>query len=199
MASINYAKGQIFAKIVYYGPSGSGKTANLQVIHRRTPPDQRNDMIPLAAEIDRTCFYDYLPLNIGKIKGFDLTFQIYTVPGLDAHDATRKLVLQGVDGIVFVADSAASKVEENAISFQNLETNLAAYGYAKELIPIYIQYNKRDLPDAVAVRELNDRINMRGLPFGEGIALRGIGVFDALKRVGREITDKLNQKNSSYA
>jgi signal recognition particle receptor subunit beta len=146
MASINYAIREISVKIVYYGPGLSGKTTNLQVIHRKIPVDYRSDMVSLATETDRTLFFDFLPLDLGKIKGFSTKFQLYTVPGQVYYNATRKLVLRGVDGVVFVVDSAADKIQENLESFQNLHDNLAEYGYQQGSIPIIIQYNKRDLP-----------------------------------------------------
>ena len=146
MASINYAAREINVKIVYYGPGLSGKTTNLQIIHKKIPPEFKSDMVSLATETDRTLFFDFLPLDLGKIKGFSTKFQLYTVPGQVYYNATRKLVLRGVDGVVFVADSAQDKIEENIESFQNLENNLAEYGYKRENIPIIMQYNKRDLP-----------------------------------------------------
>ena len=154
MASINYAAREISVKIVYYGPGLSGKTTNLQVIHRKVPPEFKSDMVSLATETDRTLFFDFLPLDLGKIKGFSTKFQLYTVPGQVYYNATRKLVLRGVDGVVFVADSGADKMQENFESFQNLEENLAEYGYKRETIPIIIQYNKRDLPNALPVDEI---------------------------------------------
>jgi hypothetical protein len=196
MASINYAARQISVKIVYYGPGLSGKTTNLQVIHKKTPQDHRSDMVSLATETDRTLFFDFLPLDLGKIKGFATKFQLYTVPGQVYYNATRKLVLRGVDGVVFVADSGADKIQENLESFQNLEDNLAEYGYQRESIPIIIQYNKRDLPNALSIDELNRHINKYNLPYGEGIAYKGVGVFDTLKQIGKIVIDYLNKKYS---
>jgi|GEM_PF-109995 len=199
MASINYAARQISVKIVYYGPGLSGKTTNLQVIHKKTPQDHKSDMVSLATETDRTLFFDFLPLDLGKIKGFATKFQLYTVPGQVYYNATRKLVLRGVDGVVFVADSGADKIQENLESFQNLEDNLAEYGYQRESIPIIIQYNKRDLPNALPVEELNRHINKYNLPYGEGIAYKGVGVFDTLKQIGKIVIDYLNKKYSRSA
>jgi signal recognition particle receptor subunit beta len=139
MASINYGAREISVKIVYYGPGLSGKTTNLQVIHRKIPPEHKSDMVSLATEQDRTLFFDFLPLDLGTIKGFSTKFQLYTVPGQVYYNATRKLVLRGVDGVVFVADSAPDKILENLESFQNLEDNLAEYHYKREEIPIIIQ------------------------------------------------------------
>jgi signal recognition particle receptor subunit beta len=199
MASINYAARQISVKIVYYGPGLSGKTTNLQVIHKKTPLEHRSDMVSLATETDRTLFFDFLPLDLGKIKQFDTKFQLYTVPGQVYYNATRKLVLRGVDGVVFVADSGADKIQENLESFQNLEDNLAEYGYQKDSIPIIIQYNKRDLPNALPIEELQRHINKYNLPYGEGIAYKGVGVFDTLKQIGKIVIDHLNKKYSRTA
>jgi len=199
MASINYATRQISVKIVYYGPGLSGKTTNLQVIHKKTPQEHKSDMVSLATETDRTLFFDFLPLDLGKIKGFATKFQLYTVPGQVYYNATRKLVLRGVDGVVFVADSGADKVQENLESFQNLEDNLAEYGYQRESVPIILQYNKRDLPNALAIDELNRLINKYNLPWGEGIAYKGVGVFDTLKQIGKIVIDYLNKKYSRSA
>lgn len=196
MASINYAAREINVKIVYYGPGLSGKTTNLQVIHRKVPPEFKSDMVSLATETDRTLFFDFLPLDLGKIKGFSTKFQLYTVPGQVYYNATRKLVLRGVDGVVFVADSASDKVEENLESFQNLEENLAEYGYKRENVPIILQYNKRDVPNALSIEELDQRINKYNLPWGEAIAHKGVGVFDSLKLIGKIVIDYLNKKYS---
>jgi len=196
MASINIAARQISVKIVYYGPGLSGKTTNLQVIHKKTPQEHKSDMVSLATEQDRTLFFDFLPLDLGKIKGFATKFQLYTVPGQVYYNATRKLVLRGVDGVVFVADSGADKVQENLESFQNLEDNLAEYGYHRESVPIIIQYNKRDLPNALPIEELQRLVNKYNLPYGEGIAYKGVGVFDTLKQIGKIVIDYLNKKYS---
>lgn len=196
MASINYAAREINVKIVYYGPGLSGKTTNLQVIHRKVPPEFKSDMVSLATETDRTLFFDFLPLDLGKIKGFATKFQLYTVPGQVYYNATRKLVLRGVDGVVFVADSAQDKIEENIESFQNLEDNLAEYGYKRENIPIIVQYNKRDLPNALAVEELHKYVNKYNLPWTEAVANKGVGVFDSLKLIGKIVIDYLNKKYS---
>lgn len=196
MASINYAAREISVKVVYYGPGLSGKTTNLQVIHRKVPPEYKSDMVSLATETDRTLFFDFLPLDLGKIKGFSTKFQLYTVPGQVYYNATRKLVLRGVDGIVFVADSAPDKMQENVESFQNLEENLAEYGYKRENIPIIIQYNKRDLPNALPVEEIQRIVNKYNLPWTEAVANKGKGVFDSLKLIGKIVIDHLNKKYS---
>jgi signal recognition particle receptor subunit beta len=196
MATINYAAREISVKVVYYGPGLSGKTTNLQVIHKKVPPEFKSDMVSLATETDRTLFFDFLPLDLGKIKGFSTKFQLYTVPGQVYYNATRKLVLRGVDGVVFVADSGPDKVQENLESFQNLEENLAEYGYKKESIPIIIQYNKRDLPNALPIEELQRLINKYNLPWSEAVAYKGVGVFDSLKLIGKIVIDYLNKKYS---
>lgn len=196
MASINYAAREISVKIVYYGPGLSGKTTNLQVIHRKVPQEYKSDMVSLATETDRTLFFDFLPLDLGKIKGFATKFQLYTVPGQVYYNATRKLVLRGVDGVVFVADSAPDKMQENIESFQNLEDNLAEYGYKRENIPIIIQYNKRDLPNALPVEEMQLVLNKYNLACSEAIANKGKGVFDSLKLIGKIVIDYLNKKYS---
>jgi mutual gliding-motility protein MglA len=196
MASINYGAREISVKIVYYGPGLSGKTTNLQVIHKKIPQQHKSDMVSLATETDRTLFFDFLPLDLGTIKGFSTKFQLYTVPGQVYYNATRKLVLRGVDGVVFVADSGADKIQENLESFQNLEDNLAEYHYKREEIPIIIQYNKRDLPNAMTIEELQRHINKYNLPFTESIANKGLGVFDALKLMGKIVIDNLNKKYS---
>jgi signal recognition particle receptor subunit beta len=196
MASINYAIREISVKIVYYGPGLSGKTTNLQVIHRKIPVDYRSDMVSLATETDRTLFFDFLPLDLGKIKGFSTKFQLYTVPGQVYYNATRKLVLRGVDGVVFVVDSAADKLQENLESFQNLQDNLAEYGYQQGSIPVIIQYNKRDLPNAMPMDKLDKLINKFGYPWSESIANQGKGVFESLKIMGKIVIDTLNKKYS---
>ncbi|MBN2035724.1 MAG: hypothetical protein JW768_03190 [Chitinispirillaceae bacterium] len=196
MASINYAAREISVKIVYYGPGLSGKTTNLQIIHRKIPKEHKSDMVSLATETDRTLFFDFLPLDLGTIKGFSTKFQLYTVPGQVYYNATRKLVLRGVDGVVFVADSAADKMPENFESFQNLEDNLAEYHYKREEIPILLQYNKRDLPNALPIEELQRQFNKYNLPWTEAVANKGIGVFDSLKLMGKIVIDSLNRKYS---
>jgi signal recognition particle receptor subunit beta len=196
MASINYAIREISVKIVYYGPGLSGKTTNLQVIHRKIPIDYRSDMVSLATETDRTLFFDFLPLDLGKIKGFSTKFQLYTVPGQVYYNATRKLVLRGVDGVVFVADSAADKMQENLESFQNLHDNLAEYGYQQGSVPIVLQYNKRDLPNALPVDTVDKTVNKFGYPWSEAVASQGKGVFESLKIIGKIVIDTLNRKYS---
>jgi signal recognition particle receptor subunit beta len=194
MASINYASKEISCKIVFYGPGLSGKTTNLQYVHRKIPPQTRGELISLATDQDRTLFFDFLPVDIGKVHGFSTKFQLYTVPGQVYYNATRKLVLRGVDGLVFVADSQKSKMDENIESLQNLMENLSEYGYKIERIPLVFQYNKRDLPDIRPVEELQKTLNPKGFSQFEAVATRGIGVFDTLKCVSKLVLDQAKRK-----
>lgn len=183
MVSINYASREVSCKIVYYGPGLSGKTTNLQYVHSKVPRKSRGDLISLATEADRTLYFDFLPIDIGSIGGLTTKFQLYTVPGQVFYNATRKLVLRGVDGLVFVADSQKSKREENIESFNNLKENLEEYGIDVATIPLVLQYNKRDLPDLLTLDELDADLNDNNWPFFEAAAVKGVGVFDTLKLV----------------
>ena len=194
MASINFATREINCKIVYYGPGLSGKTTNLQVIHQKLPQDKRSDMVSLATEQDRTLFFDFLPLDLGSIKGFKTKFQLYTVPGQVYYNSTRKLVLRGVDGVVFVADSQKNRMAENFESLQNLSQNLKEYGFDLEQIPYVIQYNKRDMPDVFSVEELNRRLNPNNIENFEAVAHVGKGVVATLKAVSKKVIDKFNKR-----
>jgi signal recognition particle receptor subunit beta len=178
---INYSSREINCKIVYYGPGLCGKTTNLQHIYSRVPQDTRGKMISLATEMDRTLFFDFLPLELGQIRGFRTRFHLYTVPGQVYYNASRKLILKGVDGIVFVADSQIDRFEANIESLVNMHDNLSEHGLSSEKIPLVIQYNKRDLPRVVSVPDLEKELNPKGAPFYEAVALRGTGVFDTLK------------------
>src|ERR1700710_1870212 len=164
MTFINYASKEINCKIVYYGPGLCGKTTNLQYIYNKTSPDSKGKMISLATEADRTLFFDFLPLDLGSIRGFTTRFHLYPVPGQVFYDASRKLILKGVDGVIFVADSQMERLEANQESVENLPTNLAEQGYSLEKIPYVIQYNKRDLPNVVSVEELQPLINPMNVP-----------------------------------
>jgi signal recognition particle receptor subunit beta len=194
MASINYAFKEISCKIVFYGPGLSGKTTNLQYVHQKIPPQTRGDLISLATDQDRTLYFDFLPVDIGKLHGFSTKFQLYTVPGQVYYNATRKLVLRGVDGLVFVADSQICKMDENIESFQNLVENLSEYGYNIDKIPLVFQYNKRDLSDISSVEELEKALNPNRLPYFEAVATKGIGVFDTLKCISRLVLDQAKRK-----
>lgn len=190
MVSINYSSREVCCKIVYYGPGLSGKTTNLQYVHAKVPSDTRGKMISLATESDRTLYFDFLPINIGTINGFAAKFQLYTVPGQVYYNATRKLVLRGVDGLVFVADSQPDKMDENIESLVNLEENLKEYGYDLNNLPMVIQYNKRDLPGVLPVDQLNAKLNTRGWPHFEASATIGNGVFDTLKLIIKLVLEK---------
>jgi len=194
MASINYATREISCKIVYYGPGLSGKTTNLQIIHRKIPAETKSEMVSLATETDRTLFFDFLPLDLGSIKGFATKFQLYTVPGQVYYNATRKLVLRGVDGVVFVADSQRDKMQENLDSLKNLQENLKEYGIDLGSVPFVLQYNKRDLPGIASVAELDQQINWFKVPCYEAQAHQGIGVFTTLKAIGKIVIDTFNAK-----
>lgn len=197
MASINYATREISCKIVYYGPGLSGKTTNLQIIHRKIPSDNKSEMVSLATETDRTLFFDFLPLDLGSIKGFATKFQLYTVPGQVYYNATRKLVLRGVDGVVFVADSQRDKMPENIESLRNLQENLKEYGIDLGTVPFVLQYNKRDLPGVATVEELDAQLNWHKVPTFEAQAHQGVGVFTTLKAIGKIVIDTFNAKYSA--
>jgi signal recognition particle receptor subunit beta len=185
MVFFNYSTMQMTAKVVYYGPGLCGKTTNLQYIYGHTATDSRGEMVSLETETDRTLFFDLLPIDVGNIGGFSTRIQLYTVPGQVFYNTTRKLVLKGVDGVVFVADSQRPMLQANADSFKNLEENLAEMGLALDSIPIVLQFNKRDLPDVLAVEELNRAFNPRGLPHFEACAVSGQGVFETLKGISK--------------
>lgn len=191
MSFINYSTKEINCKIVYYGPGLCGKTANLQYIYEKTDPNLKGKMISLATETDRTLFFDFMPLKLGEIKGFKVRFHLYTVPGQVFYDASRKLILKGADGVVFVADSQVDRMDANLDSFDNLRDNLQEHGYNLDTIPLVLQYNKRDLPDIVPVKELDEALNYRNVKSFEAIAIKGIGVFETLKQVAKEIIIKL--------
>ncbi len=193
MSFINYLSREINCKIVYYGPGLCGKTTNLQWIYQRTAPEAKGKMISLATEQDRTLFFDFLPLSLGEIRGFKTRFHLYTVPGQVFYDASRKLILKGVDGVVFVADSQVERMEANLESLENLQSNLAEQGYELEKIPYVIQYNKRDLPNIADVGELHNLLNPLNVPEYEAVASRGNGVFDTLKSVAKLVLTELKK------
>jgi len=190
---INYSSREINCKIVYYGPGLCGKTTNLQYIYRRTNPDQKGKLISLATETERTLFFDFLPLALGDIKGFRIRFHLYTVPGQVFYAASRKLILKGVDGVVFVADSQIERMESNMESLDDLQINLAEQGYELEKLPFAIQYNKRDLPNIVPIEEMDKLLNHRTVPWFEGIATTGKGVFETLKAVAKLVLFELKK------
>jgi signal recognition particle receptor subunit beta len=182
---INYTAMQMTSKIVYYGPGLCGKTTNLQAIHEGTAPGSRGEMVSLETETDRTLFFDLLPLEVGIIGGMKVRLQLYTVPGQVFYNATRKLVLKGVDGVVFVADSQAPALDGNVESLSNLQANLAELGMSLDQLPLVMQYNKRDLRNILPVETLNETLNPRGQPYFEAAALHGVGVFETLKAISR--------------
>lgn len=197
MVLFNYAIKEITAKVVYYGPGLCGKTTNLQYIHEKMNPETRGKLLSLATETDRTLFFDFLPVNLGKIRGFNVRFQLYTVPGQVYYNATRRLVLKGADAVVFVADSQREMAEKNTESFENMKENLRANGLDPETLPLVIQYNKRDLPNIMQMDEMNRVLNMRGVPFNAAIAVTGQGVLDTFKLVTRELMQALRTKHDT--
>jgi len=193
MSFINYMAREINCKIVYYGPGLCGKTTNLQYIYEKTNPAAKGKMISLATETERTLFFDFLPIALGEIRGFKTRFHLYTVPGQVFYDASRKLILKGVDGLIFVADSQIERLEANQESVENLQTNLAEQGYALEKLPYVVQYNKRDLPNAVPVEELRGLLNPTNVPDYEASARTGLGVFETLKAVSKQVLNELKR------
>lgn len=187
MSFINYASREINCKIVYYGPGLCGKTTNLQFVYQKTAPDAKGKMISLATETERTLFFDFLPLSLGEIRGFKTRFHLYTVPGQVFYDASRKLILKGVDGVVFVADSQEERIDANIESLENLRINLKEQGYDLDKLPYIVQYNKRDLPDIMSVEELSRELNPTHVPEFEACATTGEGVFETLKAVAKLI------------
>ena len=193
MSFINYSSREINCKIVYYGPGLCGKTTNLQHIYQKTNPDVKGKMISLATETERTLFFDFLPLALGEIRGFKTRFHLYTVPGQVFYDASRKLILKGVDGVVFVADSQIERMEANVESLDNLKVNLREQGYDLSKIPYVIQYNKRDVPNAAPLAELRRLLNPGGAPEFEACATTGQGVFETLKAVAKGVLNDLKK------
>ena len=187
MAVFNYQKKEIDAKIVYYGPGISGKTTNLQHIHQHLKPEQRGKMVSLATDEERTLFFDFLPIELESVRGFRTRFHLYTVPGQVYYGATRRAVLTGADGIIFVADSQRDRLEDNLISIKDLEENLHYYGRKIETLPLVIQYNKRDLPNVLSLEELNSKINRLSVPHFESVAILGKGVFETLTMMCRMV------------
>ena len=193
MVLFNYATKEITAKIVYYGPGLCGKTTNLHHIYTKPSPQSRGEMVSLETETDRTLFFDFLPLDLGTVRGFKTRFHLYTVPGQVFYDASRKLILKGVDGVVFVADSQIERMEANIESLENLRFNLTEQGYNLDKIPYVIQYNKRDLPNAAPLDELRTLLNPTNQPEFEAAAVSGVGVFDTLKAVAKAVLTELKR------
>ena len=195
MSLVNYATREITCKLVYYGPGRAGKTTNLHYIHGQLPAERRGQLISLATQTDRTLFFDFLPLDLGSISGFTTRFQLYTVPGQSYYAATRKLVLQGADGVVFVADSQARQLDENVESLQDLHLNLAEQGVDVRALPLVMQYNKQDLPrDLILdVPALQDALNFRDVPHFAADALHGLGVFETLRCVAEQVLRRLSR------
>ena len=194
MVFFNYTTMQMTAKIVYYGPGLCGKTTNLQAIHQKTAPRSRGEMVSLETETDRTLFFDLLPLDVGVIGGMKVRLQLYTVPGQVFYNATRKLVLKGVDGVVFVADSQVAAEDTNIESLSNLKTNLAELGLSVDQVPVVFQFNKRDIRNIQPVEVLNEALNPDGAPFFEAAALHGVGVFETLKAISRLAIGSVRKK-----
>ena len=191
MSFVNRMSKEVNCKIVYYGPGLGGKTANLNYVFAATKPESRGKMISLETETERTLFFDFLPIDLGMIKGYKVRFHLYTVPGQVFYDASRKLILKGADGVVFVADSQASRFEANVESVENLEQNLAEYKLTLDQIPYVVQYNKRDLPDLSSIDELRGAINPRRVPEFEAAAKSGAGVFETLKGLAKPVLSRL--------
>jgi signal recognition particle receptor subunit beta len=192
MSMINYASREINCKIVYYGTGLGGKTTNLEYIYSKVNPETKGKMISLATETERTLFFDFLPIDLGEVRGFKTRFHLYTVPGQVYYNASRRLILKGVDGIVFVADSQAARAEANIESMHNLYENLETYGYDLEKIPFAIQYNKRDMENILPAEELRAQINPMGVPDFEATAIEGAGVFETLSSVSKAVVETLS-------
>lgn len=185
MSFVNYHTKEINCKIVYYGPGLGGKTTNIQQVYNATHKQQKSELISLDTDNERTLFFDFLPLELGEIRGFKTRFHLYTVPGQVFYEASRKLILRGVDGVVFVADSQIERMEDNIKSLESLKMNLEDLGYIFEKIPMVMQWNKRDLSNIVSEKELQTQLNQRDLPAFEAVATQGIGVFETLKMIGK--------------
>lgn len=205
MVQINFALKEVNCKVVFYGPGMSGKTTNLEIVHQKAPEENKGELTSISTDGDRTLFFDFMPLDLGNVAGMRTKFQLYTVPGQAYYNSTRKLVLQGVDGIIFVADSDPEKMDENVESYSNLIENLAEYGKDIRELPHVIQYNKRDLPNALSVAEIDKILNKFGVPTFEAVACTGEGVFPTLKTVAAmvlesiEKSDGRNQRESAAA
>ena len=193
MSMINYASREINCKIVYYGPGLGGKTTNLEHVYGKVKPDTRGKLISLATETERTLFFDFLPVDLGTIRGFKTHFHLYTVPGQVYYNASRKLILKGVDGIVFVADSQQERMDANVEALDNLMANLKEHGYDFNKIPYVLQLNKRDLPNILPVDALSRELRKKNEPVVEAVAFQGVGVFETLKEIARQVLTELKQ------
>ena len=194
MVFFNYSTMQMAAKVVYYGPGLCGKTTNLYYIYGHTTTESRGEMVSLETETDRTLFFDLLPIDVGSIAGFNTRIQLYTVPGQVFYNTTRKLVLKGVDGVVFVADSQRAMLQANIDSFRNLEDNLTEMGLSVDSLPLVLQFNKRDLPDICTLEELNAALNRNSWPHFEASAVSGEGVFETLKGISKHTLMSLKKR-----
>ena len=191
MSFINHNAKEIHCKIVYYGPSLGGKTTNVQWLYQKTAADQGTQLVAINTDVERTLFFDFLPMHIGDIRGYQTRFHIYSVPGQVVYDASRKLIMKGLDGVIFVADSQAERMEENLESLRNLEFNLSAQGYDIREIPLVFQYNKRDLPSSLTLAELRSQLNHYNSPDFEATANEGRGVMESFKMVSKSIINTL--------
>jgi len=192
MPLIDYASRELNCKIVYYGTGLGGKTTNLEYVYSKVNPDAKGKMISLATETERTLFFDFLPIDLGEVKGFKIRFHLYTVPGQVYYNASRKLILKGVDGVIFVADSQKGRMEASIEAMHNLYENLESYGRDLAKIPFAVQYNKRDLPNAMSVEDLRSQLNPANVPDFEGVAVEGEGVFETLSAVSKMVVVALN-------
>jgi len=191
LSFINFAAREINCKIVYYGAGLGGKTTNLQVIYQKTADQQKGKMISLATETERTLFFDFLPLDLGNVRGFKTRIHLYTVPGQVFYDASRKLILRGVDGIVFVADSQEQRMDANVEALENLMSNLKEHGYDFNKIPYVLQLNKRDLPNILPIDLLATELRKKNEPIVEAVAFQGVGVFETLKEIAKQVLTEL--------
>jgi len=193
MSMINYASREINCKIVYYGPGLGGKTTNLEIVYGGVQPDTRGKLISLATETDRTLFFDFLPLDLGTVRGFKTRFHLYTVPGQVFYEASRKLILKGADGVVFVADSQEERLDANLETLENLQEHLKEHNLFFSTIPYVLQLNKRDLPNVLPSEELKKRLQAKGEPTVESVAVTGQGVFETLKEVAKLVLTELKK------
>ena len=193
MPFINFPAREINCKLVYYGPGLGGKTANLQWIYEHTGSNQKGKMVSLATETDRTLFFDFLPLDLGTVRGFRTRFHLYTVPGQVFYEASRRLILKGADGVVFVADSQEERLDANFETMENLQEHLKEHNLNFATIPYVLQLNKRDLPNAMPVPELTKQLRKKGEPVLEGVAIQGTGVFETLKEVAKLVLAELKK------